>query len=293
MEIKEIGERDLIAEIWNIIGEKNEDEDVHFFANGNQFILLAMDTINENYHFKRKWDPFKVGKFVVDINLSDIASKNGSGLDFMISISLPSNIQNEYVVRLIEGINEECKRYNLRFSGGDLKESDTISLTGLVIGRVEKGKEFRRNGARPGDNVYITNKIGKNEQAIIRILEGDDNRDDILDITPRINELKTMSKYHITSCIDNSDGIYKSLNLIARLSGVSISISNNVCTLEGDDSNRRLCYDLGGDYELIFTSPDIINEFYLLGKVQSGSGVFDLDGSIVNSMGYNHFKRTY
>lgn len=290
MKISELGERELIAEIWRLLGEENEDEDVHFVDLNDYYIILGMDTINENYHFKKDWDPKKIGKFIVDINLSDVVSKNGTGLDFMVSMSFPSHTEKEYVLRLAEGIKEECKRFNLKFSGGDLKESDSISITGLVIGRVDKGKEFRRNGAHPGDYVYITGKIGKNEDAIMKMRKNIESGEKVLDIMPRIVELKEMNKYRITSCIDNSDGIYKSLGLISKLSGVCIRIKENVCELDGDDSIRKECYRLGGDYELIFTSPDKIDDFYFLGTVEEGSGVYDLDNTPVTSSGYDHFK---
>jgi len=291
MKISELGERKLIEEIWKLFGEKNEDEDVHFVDLNDYYIILGMDTINENYHFMKDWDPKKVGKFIVDINLSDIASKNGTGLDFMVSMSFPAHTEREYVLELAEGIKEECKKFNLKFSGGDLKESDSISITGLVIGRVDKGREFRRSGARPGDYVYITRKIGKNEDAIMKMRKNIENGEKVLDIIPRINELKKMNKYRITSCIDNSDGIYKALSLISKLSSVSIRIKENVCELDGDESLRKECYKIGGDYELIFTSPDKIDDFYFLGIVEEGDGVYDLDNTLVTSAGYDHFRR--
>ncbi len=289
MEIKELGERKVIEEIWKLFGEKNEDEDVHFVDLNDYYILMAMDTINENYHFMKDWDPKKIGRFIVDINLSDIASKNGTPMDFMVSMSFPSNVDNDYVLKLTEGIKEECIRYNLKFSGGDLKESDKITLTGLVIGRVDKGREFRRNGARPGDYVYITGRIGKNEDAIMKMGIDNESRERVLEITPRLDALKRMNTFRITSCIDNSDGIYKSLSLISKLSGVAIRIKENVCEHK-DESLRKKCYNLGGDYELIFTSPDKINDYYLLGIVEKGSGVYDIDNTLVTSAGYDHFR---
>lgn len=290
MKINKIGERKLIEAIWKIMGQKNEDEDVHFIVSDEEYTILAMDTINENYHFRREWDPRMVGRFIVDINLSDIASKNGKPFDFMVSMSFPSDIEENYVLKLAEGIRDECNRYDLKFSGGDLKEGDTVSLTGLVIGKVKLGNEFRRNGARPGDYVYITGMIGKQEKAIMEIKKGIGKGEDVLNITPKFAELGKMNKFTINSCIDNSDGVYKSLSLISSLSGVSIRITGNVCVQQGDDHWRRLCYSLGGDYELIFTSPDLINDFPILGIVTDGEGVIDIDGTPVDNRGYDHFR---
>ena len=289
MKLMDIGERKTIDRIWEVIGGKNEDEDVHFIDNGDYYSLLAIDTLNEGIHFKRDWDPYAIGKFLVDVNLSDIASKNGRPHEFMASMSFPRTLDLDYVEGIAEGIRAECSKYEMKFSGGDMKESGLISLTGLVIGGIQKGKEFRRLGARPGDFVYITNKVGKQEKAMKEFYSGSGIPEGIITIEPRFDVLGKMSEHKITSCLDNSDGIYKSLELLARINGVGITIKENVC-LEKDEKFRKFCYTFGGDYELIFTSPERIDGFPLIGTVDDGTGVIDLDGFPLSTKGYDHFS---
>ena len=290
MEISRIGERKLIEDIWKIIGERNEDEDAHFFDAGDRYLLFAMDTVNEGFHFEREWDPRHVGKFFVDINLSDVASKNGRPLEMMASFSFPKSLEEEWIENLVAGIKEELDRYGLKYSGGDLKEAKKISLTGLVIGEVRKGEEFRRNGARPGDFVYISSRIGRNERAIIEYYRGNRERyREILDIKPRLDILPSLKKYAITSCIDNSDGVYKSLDLISRLSGVKIAIENDISENSRNEEERVSIYKIGGDYELLFTTPNRLRGYPLIGRVYEGEGVVDLNGRLVGQEGYDHF----
>jgi len=290
MKIQDIGERKVIEKIWSFIGRDNEDEDVHFLPSGERYILLAIDTINENFHFERWWDPELIGRFLVDINLSDIAAKNGAPREFMASFSLPGDVDQDWIISLVKGINEEGSKYGVTFQGGDLKESGKISLTGLAIGDVEMGKEFRRSGAKPGDFVYVTSPIGRVERGIVNYYNSSGDYRWILDIKPRFDALEIMRKYRVTSCIDNSDGLYKSLGLISKLSNVGISIENDVSVDARDEAERELFFSLGGDYELIFTSPDRISEFPLVGRVTEGSGVFDTNGRAVNTLGYDHFS---
>lgn len=291
MQLGRIGEKKLIENIWKIIGEKSEDEDVHFFDDGNEYLLLALDTINEGFHFEKWWDPKLIGKFLVDINLSDIASKNGKPLELMVSFSLPRSLDDAWVKLLMEGIREETERYRIKFSGGDLKESKKISLTGLIMGRVKKGEEFRRSGARPGDFVYITEILGRNERAIIDYYKGDKNKfKDILRIKPRFDVLETLKKLHTTSCMDNSDGIYKSLSSLSKLSGVKIKIENDKSGSFRNEEDMACIFGTGGDYELIFTSPDISDEFPRIGTVLEGKGVINVDGTSEIPSGYDHFR---
>lgn len=294
MKIDEIGEAGLIKRIWEVFGRENENEDVHFYDLGSKYILLAVDTINERHHFEKGWNPELIGKFLVDINVSDIASKNGKPTEMMASMSFPRNTDETWVIAMIKGMKKELEKYDIVYSGGDLKESPHISLTGLVIGEVEKGKEYRRNGARPGDFVYITHRIGRNEMAIFNYYKHPNAAsDDILNITPRVAELTELRKHNVTSCIDNSDGIYKSLSLLASASNVNMRIENNVCDLEVDDEMRKVIYSIGGDYELIFTSPDPIEKFPVIGSVKDGSGVTDIDGSSNIPSGFDHFLTRY
>ncbi|MGC8562458.1 MAG: thiamine-phosphate kinase [Thermoplasmata archaeon] len=291
MEISKLGERKLIEDIWRIFGEQNEDEDVHFLSFGKKYLLLAVDTINEVYHFERSWDPGIIGKFLVDINLSDIAAKNGKPLEMMVSFSFPRDLEDSWVTKMVKGIKRELKKYDVKFSGGDLKESERISLTGIVIGEVQKGKEFRRSGARPGDYVYISSTIGRNERAIMDYYKGKlATPEEIIDIKPRLDLLGSLNKLRITSCIDNSDGIYKSLSLLSKLSRVMIRIDRDVSENSRSNEEREEIYAMGGDYELIFTSPQKINEFPVIGKVLKGKGVVDIDGNAKIPDGFDHFK---
>lgn len=291
MELKELGERKIIDSIWKIMGEKNEDEDAHFVDQGRKYLLIAMDTINEGFHFEKWWDPERIGKFLVDINLSDIASKNGRPLEMMASFSFPRTLDEKWVRSLVRGIKSELGKYNIRFSGGDLKESKSISLTGLILGDVTKGKEFRRSGAKPGDFVYISSLIGKNERAILEYHAGRKGRQkEILDINPRLDLLESLRKMDITSCIDNSDGIYKSLGLISRLSRVRIRIENDVTEKSKNPGERALLYSIGGDYELLFTSPEKLNSYPLVGRVLKGKGIEDVNGISLDTYGYDHFR---
>ncbi|EQB65430.1 MAG: Thiamine-monophosphate kinase [Thermoplasmatales archaeon I-plasma] len=293
MEIRKSGERKLIEKIWRIFGEKNEDEDVHFLYLGDKYLLLAVDTINERYHFDRSWNPGSIGKFLVDINLSDIAAKNGKPLEMMVSFSFPRELEERWVTKMVSGIKRELKKYNVKFSGGDLKESDRISLTGMVIGEVQKGKEFRRSGARPGDYVYISAKIGRNERAIIDYYRGKSTKPErIIEITPRLDLLGKLGTLKITSCIDNSDGIYKSLGLLSKMSGVMIRIVRDVSENSRNEEEREAIYAMGGDYELIFTSPQKLSDFPLIGKVMKGKGVVDINGKAKIPDGFDHFRST-
>ncbi len=285
MKIEDSGETEIIKKIWEKLGRENENEDVHFLDNGDSFIILAMDTINEGIHFLRNWDPAKVGKFLVDINMSDIISKNGQALEMMASFGLPKDLEFDWLDSLMEGIFRELERFDVDYAGGDLKESKNISLTGLVIGKVKRGQELRRRPIYPGSYIYITGKIGKQYKKYLDYIEGKSEGEGIIEIDVSYEKIKRILKLEPTACMDDSDGPFKSLRILSELNHVRIDLKENVCI----NSDYEGCYSFGGDYELIFASRNFTSEFPILGVASAGMGVYDFDGKPVKKQGYEHF----
>jgi thiamine-monophosphate kinase len=285
VKIKDLGESKIIEKIWEFLGRENENEDVHFFLQGNKYLLVAMDTLNENIHFRRDWDPFKIGKFLVDINMSDIISKNGLGLQMMASFTFPRDLDYDWVERLTEGIFKELEKFKVTYEGGDMKEGEKISLTGLIIGEVEKGREIRRKGVEPGDYIYITNKIGKQYLEYLKYLNGSSNGEGIIDVDVSYDKLKNIMKYSPKAAMDDSDGPFKSLAILSNLNKVKIKLENNVCIVD----DYKNCYSFGGDYELIFSSSIFTKDLPLLARAYEGSGLYDFNNEPIEFPGYEHY----
>lgn len=285
MKIEESGETEIIGKIWSKLGRENENEDVHFLDDRDSYLILAMDSINEGIHFLRNWDPAKVGKFLVDINMSDVISKNGEALEMMASFSLPRELEFDWLDSFMEGVFKELERFNVAYAGGDLKEGKYISLTGLIIGKVKKGQELRRRPIYPGSYIYITDKIGKQYQKYLDFIEGKSEGDRIIEVNVSYDKIKRIMGLKPTACMDDSDGPFKSLRILSELNHVRIDLKDNVC----ESSNFEECYSFGGDYELIFASKTFTTEFPMLGIASQGIGVYDFDGKPIIKRGYEHF----
>jgi thiamine-monophosphate kinase len=49
----------------------------------------------------------------------------------------------------------------MRLIGGDTTKSDSVSISITVLGEVSRGRALTRSGARPGDLIYVTGKLGR------------------------------------------------------------------------------------------------------------------------------------
>lgn len=262
MKLKELRERKVIDEIWNIYGEKMEYDDCAIIDDGNSYLLLTTDFIGEGTHFIPSSSAELVGKFFVDVNLSDIAAMGGVPEHFMAAMQFPSYLDFEYVEHVIRGMKHELGKFGVKYLGGDLKESKIIGFSGFAIGHVEKEKILRRRGAKIGDRIFITAPLG--EKFAIHFLwkKGLAEFDEILKIEPRIEEGRKIAEI-ASSGMDISDGLIFSLMELQRAGNVGMSVSIEKVPLHPLAEEVMEDYSVaverilsfGGDYELIYTAP--------------------------------------
>jgi thiamine-monophosphate kinase len=121
------------------------------------------------------------------------------------------------------------------------------------------GKEWRRSGARPGDEILVTGSFGGS------ILGKH------FDFTPRVREaLLLAEKYDIRAAMDVSDGLSLDLSRMCEASGCGavmdvgqIPISPLAAELERKDGQSALDHALGDgeDFELILAAtPEVALE---------------------------------
>jgi thiamine-monophosphate kinase len=137
-------------------------DDSAVIDNGNSLILVSTDLLLEGIHFNLTYTPLKhLGYKSVIRGISDIYAMNGESSQILVSIGISTRFTVEDLEGLYEGIYLACEKYGIDLVGGDT----TSSLTGLTIGitavgKVEKGFEVRRDGAKPNDLICVTGDFG-------------------------------------------------------------------------------------------------------------------------------------
>ena len=145
------------------------------------------------------WDKFMGG-------LSDIAACGGYGRYAQISLGLSPNISVSRVRQLYQGIISQAEKFRVKIVGGDISQSDKLIIDVGLVGVVEHKNLTRRAGAKKGDIIFVSGKLGG---SIYRRH---------LAFTPRIKEARYLVKnYKINSMIDISDGLIQDLGHILKL----------------------------------------------------------------------------
>lgn len=287
MELTKLGERKIIeifsktfgrckkaavgigddAAVFELGDERDDEKD-----NGDKnYLVISTDFISEKSHIPKEMSPYQIGQYVVNVNLSDIASMGAKPVSMLFSFGLPGELDETFVTKLSRGINDACKEHGVCVIGGDTKEHSEIAIAGTALGISKKARVMKRSGAGVGDLICVTGKIGLAAAGVLCITRGLEIEEKIkkrlikaaLEPKARVEEGISMAK-DATSCMDVSDGLAFSLHEMARAGGKGFVVEEEKVptdrgikevSRQSNVSTREIMFHKGGDYELLFTVP--------------------------------------
>src|SRR6185369_1711169 len=88
--------------------------------------------------------------------LSDIAAMGGEPRFCLLSLALAPWTDPRWVDRFYAGL----LKAGVPLVGGDLGHADKLACDIVVCGAVPRGKALRRDGARAGDSIYVSGRLG-------------------------------------------------------------------------------------------------------------------------------------
>lgn len=291
-EISDLGEFGLIDHLTKDFPIKNSStllgvgDDAAIMNYGEKDVVMTTDLLLEGIHFDLRYVPLKhLGYKSAIVNFSDVYAMGATPKQITVSLGISSRFTLEHIETLYEGIRTACEMYDVDLVGGDT----SASVTGLVIsitclGECEKGKEIRRDGAKPTDIICVSGDLGAAYMGL-QLLErenrvsasaGKDFQPDfagkeyILErqLKPEarrdIIEALKVEGIHPTSMMDVSDGLSSELIHICKNSNVGCRVYEDKIPIDyqtavmAEELNMNLitaAMNGGEDYELLFTVP--------------------------------------
>lgn len=163
-----IAERELIAKIRRTTGGARAvvrgigDDCAVLRLPARHEALITTDFSLEGVHFRREWHPAEVvGHRCLTRGLSDIAAMGGVPVAAFLSLALPAELDTKWVDDFLRGFQRLAKRCGVTLAGGDTAQSlGGIAADIVVLGSVPRGTAVLRSGARVGDDIFVTNRLG-------------------------------------------------------------------------------------------------------------------------------------
>jgi thiamine-monophosphate kinase len=256
-----------------------------------KFQLYTCDMIVEGVDFTSRDDLMLVGRKALAICLSDIAACAGIPRQALVSIGMPLKTKVEEVDRIYKGLNSVAREFGVNIVGGDISKAPKLVIDVSLLGEVEKKSIVLRNGARPGDIIFVTGSFGGS-------IKGKH-----LSFIPRLKEARYLVKnFKVHSMIDASDGLRQDLGHILEESRVGAVIYEDLIPVSPWAKSLKNAFCDGEDFELIFTLglkdarklKSSFRGFIPIGEiVPEGFGVTLVDKKIkrkkIKLCGYAHF----
>jgi thiamine-monophosphate kinase len=189
-------------------------------------MVATTDTAIEGVHFRREWLSMQeVGYRAVTAALSDIAAMAAEPRGVLIAIAAPADARDD-VLALGDGIGEAVQVAGTVIVGGNLANADAIGITTTALGSAFK--PLTRDGARPGDFIYVTGALGGSGATVRSLGNGvpvtDTIRARFAHPAARIAEARWLAMHGAVAAIDISDGLAADAGHVAAASGCGITL---------------------------------------------------------------------
>lgn len=250
-------------------------------------LAISTDMLVAGRHFFNDVDPHTLGHKALAVNLSDLAACGARPLAFTLALALP-DVDTAWLEPFAQGLLALADLHGCELIGGDTTRGP-LNICITVFGEVPAGQALLRNGARAGDDIYVSGTLGVAAMALAA-LQGTLQLPEALlrqvrvrleQPTPRI-ALGLALRGIASAAADVSDGLLGDLGHILERSGVGATLDTKTAInllaapahptsangLNGSngpndpfaswlsESAALRCVLAGGDdYELVFTAP--------------------------------------
>ena len=264
-------------------------------------IVITKDLLIEEVHFVLRYHPARLlGRKSLNVNLSDLAAMGAIPRYALLGLGLPRNTSAEWIREYFNGFKSAAREFGVSLIGGDITRARKVTISVTLLG---EGRDvIRRDGARPGDHVFISGYLGDAREGLVLMKRGvtlgSDRKQNrmlraFLDPKPLVELGTELARLKLASAmIDTSDGLSVDLGHLCQESGCGaevyleqLPVSPELETLQ--TRARDFALNGGEDYQLLFTVPEnkknllkgLDNKYKLtpIGMMIEGEGIILVD----------------
>ncbi len=243
-------------------------------AAGSEWVV-SCDGFLEGVHFLAGLHPPDVvGYKALARAASDLVAMGARPELFLLGLVLPGSRTGRWLDQMLGGMAQAARRFGLRLAGGDTTKSPgasgrRIALHLTVLGQIAAGRAVRRDGARPGDAIFVSGQLGAAQLGLEIVLRGMRRQSRWRPLLtaherpelPLALGLWLAKPARASAMMDLSDGLSSDLGRLCEASGVAARIEEDRLPVakvpaalrnRGFDA-RAFALHGGEDYGLLFT----------------------------------------
>ncbi|UWG46625.1 Thiamine monophosphate kinase [Halanaeroarchaeum sp. HSR-CO] len=263
--------------------------------------VLTIDMLHEETDFPAGTTPYTMGWRSVGASLSDVAAMGARATGTVAVYGSPT-FEADPLEGFVTGALDVSQSVGAEYVGGDLDGHQEVTVATTAIGTTHD--PVLRSTASPGEVVCVTGTLGRSAAAVRFFEAGDTQRaNEHFRFLPRVDAGLTLAAT-VTSMMDSSDGLARSLYQLAEASDVGFAIEGDRVPVDGaleamgdgtDVLHEAMTY--GEDFELVATMPERAVEsvrdsldvdLTVVGQVTDPEDGILLDGEPLADEGWTH-----
>lgn len=282
-------------------------------------LVISTDMSVAGTHFFHDCPPYFIGWKTLAVNISDMAAMGANPKWATLALAMP-DVNADWLSEFSRGFFACAEMFKVSLIGGDTTRGP-LNISVQIMGEIPQGQALRRDGAKVGDEIWVSGKLGAAALAVHKtqnnVLDPKNASDQYLieklqHPQPRV-DLGIALRQIAHSAIDLSDGLIADLGHILERSKVGATLHwSHIPHFDTSPENlnlqaiQQLALAGGDDYELCFTAPtnrhtDILHigqslEIPLtpIGYIHAEQGltILDIENNpiTIKGTGYDHFS---
>ena len=293
----------LIDIIVEAMGDRAQGEWVHLGPGDDAAVITttpgfdqvaSIDVLVPNIHFPAQAPAFLIGYRALMVSLSDLAAMGAAPRYCIVALTLTENDVGDgcWLAELSRGMAHAARDSGTYICGGNMTRGP-LNIAVSAHGEVAHGREIRRSGGKPGDQIYVSGPLGGAGACLRQDMLLPVEVDAMSELQKAYYKPQVRFDWHqgpspVSCAIDISDGLLQDLGHLTKACACGARlVEENIPLVTGALLEDAL--SASDDYQLVFASAQPQSEAFHIGELCAEKGIW-LNGESIDIKGYKHFN---